>query len=217
MIKLSLTLFVISILLVNCATHSYLDTAQFRDRDYNIDKISLTDNGLSQSEINSISSTKLPSNFPVDLSIILMKDYYIENTIEQVFLQNLVDSLKKSDKIERIMPIPRFLIPQTVSFSKVQELGIRSLTEYVVVFDLNSETLFKIEELINSKVEITSTIDFILVDSKTTAIIAADRLNSSIIYDSQIFKNTNRKKAQEEIFSEQGKIFAQIIKNIFNK
>ncbi|MCB0732439.1 MAG: hypothetical protein KDC88_15555 [Ignavibacteriae bacterium] len=217
MIKLSLTLFVISILLVNCATHSYLDTAQFRDRDYNIDKISLTDNGLSQSEINSISSTKLPSNFPVDLSIILMKDYYIENTIEQVFLQNLVDSLKKSDKIERIMPIPRFLISQTVSFSKVQELGIRSLTEYVVVFDLNSETLFKIEELINSKVEITSTIDFILVDSKTTAIIAADRLNSSIIYDSQIFKNTNRKKAQEEIFSEQGKIFAQIIKNIFNK
>ncbi|MFZ1289693.1 MAG: hypothetical protein WAR79_06370 [Melioribacteraceae bacterium] len=216
-LKLSITLFIISFLLSNCASHSYLETAQFRDRDFNVDKISLTENGLSISEINSISSTKLPANFPVDVSIILMKDYYVDNTLEQIFLKNLVDSLKQSKKIERIVPVPRLLIPQTISFSKIQELGIRSLSEYVVVFDLDSETLFKIEELINSKIEITSTIDFILVDSKTTAIIASDRLNSSIVYDPQIFKNTNQKKAQEEIFSEQGKIFAQIIKNIFNK
>jgi len=217
MVKTSLVLIIMSILLVNCGTHSYLDTAQFRDRDYNVEKVSLTENGLSRTEINTISSTKLPTKFPVDLSIIFMKDYYVDNSMEQIFLKNLVDSLKQSEKIERIIPLPRFLIPQAISFPKIQELGIRSLSEYVVVFDLNSETLYKVEELINSKIEITSTIDFALVDSKTAAIIASDRLNSKIIYDTQIFKNTNKKKAQAELFSEQGKLFSKIIKKIFNQ
>jgi hypothetical protein len=87
----------------------------------------------------------------------------------------------------------------------------------VVVFNINSETFFHIEELINSKIKITSAIDFILVDSKTTAIVAADKLYSSLLYDTQVFKNTNKRKAQEEIFSEQGKAFSKIIAGLFIK
>ncbi|HSR18530.1 MAG TPA: hypothetical protein VLM39_10620 [Ignavibacteriaceae bacterium] len=137
--------------------------------------------------------------------------------MEQIFLKNIVDSLKLSKKIDRLVRLPRFLIPQEISFPKIQELGIRSLTEYVVVFNINSETFFHIEELINSKIEITSAIDFILVDSKTTAIVAADKLYSSLLYDTQIFKDTNKRKAQEEIFSEQGKTFSKIIAGLFIK
>lgn len=211
-----LTLSIISYLFTGCGGYA-LETAKMRERDYNVSKIALTQNGLTQSEINAISQTKYPKEFPVDLSIIVMKDYYVDNSMEQIFLKNIVDSLKTSKKIDRIIPIPRFLIPNEISFPKIQELGIRSLSEYTAVFDINAETFFHIEEILNSKVEITSTIDFILVDSKTTAIVASDRLYSSIIYDGQVFKNTNKRKAQEEIFAEQGKEFSKIISNVFKK
>jgi hypothetical protein len=204
------------LLFTGCGGYA-LETAEIRERDYNVSKVTLTQNGLSQAEINSISQTKYPKEFPVDLSIIVMKDYYVDNSMEQIFLKNIVDSLKLSKKIDRIVPLPRFLIPQEISFPKIQELGIRSLSEYMVVFNIDSETFFHIEELINSKIEITSAIDFILVDSKTTAIVAADKLYSSLLYDTQVFKDTNKRKAQEEIFSEQGKAFSKIIAGLFVK
>jgi len=204
------------LLFTGCGGYA-LETAEIRERDYNVSKVTLTQNGLSQAEINSISQTKYPKEFPVDLSFVVMKDYYVDNSMEQIFLKNIVDSLKLSKKIDRIVPLPRFLIPQEISFPKIQELGIRSLTEYVVVFNINSETFFHIEELINSKIEITSAIDFILVDSKTTAIVAAEKLDSSLLYDTQVFKDTNKRKAQEEIFSEQGKAFSKIIAGLFIK
>lgn len=211
-----LTITIISYLFIGCGGYS-LETAKMRESDYNVSKITLTPNGLTQAEINAISQTKYPKEFPVDLSIIVMKDYYVDNSMEQIFLKNIVDTLKTSKKIDRIIPIPRFLIPNEISFPKIQELGIRSLSEYTAVFNINAETFFHIEEIVNSKVEITSTIDFILVDSKTTAIVASDRLYSSIIYDGQVFKNTNKRKAQEEIFAEQGKEFSKIISNVFKK
>ncbi len=211
-----LAIILFSYLLVGCGGYG-LETAQMRDRDFNVSKITLTQNGLSQSEINSISQTKYPTEFPVDLSIVLMKDYYVDNSMEQIFLKNIVDSLKSSDKIERIIPIPRFIVPSEISFSRIQELGIRSLSEYVAVFNIDTDTFFKIGEIFNSKIEITSTIDFILVDSRTTAIVAADKLHSSIIYDAQVFKNTNKRKAQEELFSEQGSAFSKIISGTFKK
>lgn len=205
-----------SYLLVGCGGYS-LETAQMRDRDFNVSKITLTLNGLTQAEINSISQTKYPTEFPIDFSIVLMKDYYVDNSMEQIFLKNIVDSLKSTDKIDRIVPIPRFLVPNEISFPRIQELGIRSLSEYVAVFKIDTETFFKIENILDSKVEITSTIDFILVDSRTTAIVASDKLHSNIIYDAQIFKNTNKRKAQEEIFAEQGRSFSKIISGIFKK
>lgn len=210
------TFFVFSYFLAGCASYS-LETAEMRDRDFNVNKITLTQNGLSQSEINSISQTKYPTEFPIDFSIVLMKDYYVDNSMEQIFLKNIVDSLKVSDKIDRIVPIPRFLVPKEISFPRIQELGIRSLSEYVAVFNIDTDTFFHIEELINSKIEITSTIDFVLVDSRTTAIVASDKLHSNIIYDTQVFKNTNKRKAQEEIFAEQGRAFSKIISGIFKK
>ncbi len=203
-------------LLTGCASYS-LETAKIRDRDFNVGKITLTQNGLTQSEISSITQTKYPTEFPVDFSIVLMKDYYVDNSMEQIFLKNIVDSLKTSEKIDRIVPIPRFLIPNEISFPRIQELGIRSLSEYVAVFNIDTETFFKVENILDSKIEITSTIDFILVDSRTTAIVASDKLFSSIIYETQIFTNTNKRKAQQEIFAEQGRAFSKIISGIFKK
>lgn len=209
-------IFISSYLFVGCGGYA-LETAQMRDRDLNVSKITLTQNGLTQAEINSISQTKFPTEFPIDFSIVLMKDYYVDNSMEQIFLKNIVDSLKSSDKIDRIVPIPRFLVPTEISFQKIQELGIRSLSEYVAVFKIDTETFFKIENILDSKIEITSAIDFVLVDSRTTAIVASDKLYSNILYDTQVFKNTNKRKAQEELFAEQGRAFSKIISGIFKK
>ena len=215
-IRLFLIVITFTYLFTGCATTS-LQTARMRERSYNVDKITLTPNGLSRAEINSISKTQYPKTFPVDIPILVMKDYYVDNSMEQIFLQNIVDSLKTSKKIDRIVPLPRFLIPAQISFPIIQELGIRSLTEYVAVFNIDAETFYHVEELVNSKIEISSTIDFILVDSKTTAIVASDRLYSTIVYNTQVFKDTNKREAQKKLFAEQGQKLSKVLANIFKK
>jgi hypothetical protein len=82
------------LLFTGCGGYA-LETAR-SERDYNVSKVTLTPNGLTLAEINSISQTKYQKNFPVDLSFFVMKDYYVDNSMEQIFLKNIVDSLKLS-------------------------------------------------------------------------------------------------------------------------
>ena len=192
-----------------------LETAKFRSLSYETNNLTITENGLTQVEINSITQTKPPTRFPVDLSFVTMKDRYVDNSMEQVFLKNIVDSLKGNSKIGRLVPIPGFIIPKSLNIPRLQELGIRTLTEYIIVLNIDSDTFFKIEELINSRVEINSTVEFVVIDSRTTAIVAADRLFSRIEYESQVFKNTNRQKAFEQLYAEQGKLLSKTIADMF--
>lgn len=204
-----------SFLAVSCAQHSAYDTAQFRDREFISDKITLSEGGLTKAQIQAITSTKPPSQFPIDLSIIMIKDRYINNEIEQLFLSQIIEQLKKSENIKRIVPIPKYIIPDKVTFSIIQELGIRTLTEYVVVFILDAESFFRHTKIIETKFEITSAADFIIVDSHTTAILTSDRLFSQTTYQQNLFKVGEKKKAQIEIFTEQGKLLGEILSKLF--
>jgi len=91
--KYIVIVFLILILATGCAKHSAYETARLRDRDYEINAITLTDGGLSESQIKRISSTKLPTSFPVDISIILVKNGYVETDTEQLFVKNVIDAL----------------------------------------------------------------------------------------------------------------------------
>ena len=98
----------------------------------------------------------------------------------------------------------------------IQELGIRTLTEYVIVFIIDEESFFRWTKILETKFEITSAADFIIVDSQTTAILASDRLFSQITYEENLFKVGEKKKAQEEIFSEQGQLLGEKLSRLYS-
>ncbi|MBN1798588.1 MAG: hypothetical protein JW822_08415 [Spirochaetales bacterium] len=200
---------------IGCATHSGYETFQSREREYDVGSIALQDGGLTSDQIEAIRSTKLASDFPVDVSLILIKNGYIEPDQEKILIGQVVDELQKYDKIARVIPVPNFLIPQKINFAKIQELGVRTMSEYVLVLYLDSDTLFKWTVIIETEYEIESIIDFLLVDSQTTAIIATDKLYSTVVYKANIFKPGEREKAEIEIFSEQGQILGQRMRGLF--
>ena len=212
-----LLLFSMSLFVTSCVTHTAYETARFRNRDYRTDRITLTEGGLTSEEIKSITATKPPSNFPVDLALIVVKDRFVKNEIEQLFVSNVIEELKKSEKIDRITPIPRFLLPYQLNFAVIQELGIRTLSEYVIVMVVDGESFFKWTKIAESKFQITSTVDFILVDARTTAILASDRLFSTVFYQENLFKVGEKEKALKEVFGEQGELLGQKLAELFDQ
>ena len=202
--------------IIGCATHSGYETFQSREREYDVTSITLQDGGLNREQIDAITGTKLAVDFPVDVSLILIKNGYIEPDQEKILIGQVVDELQKYEKIGRVIPVPDFLVPQKINFAKIQELGVRTMSEYVLVLYLDAATLFRWTVIIETEYEIESIIDFLLVDSQTTAIIATDKLYSSVLYKANIFKPHEREKAEIEIFSEQGSILGQRMRGLFH-
>lgn len=204
------------VITLGCATHRGYDTFQARESEYTTGSIALQEGGLTAPQIEAIRRTRLSSNYPLDISLILIRSGYIEPDQEKILISSVVEALKKNEKIARVIPIPDFLVPQKINFAKIQELGIRTLSEYVLVLYLDARTLFKWTVIIETEYEIESVIDFLLVDSQTTAIMATDKLYSKVLYKANIFKPHEKEKAQEEIFSEQGDILGLKMKNLFH-
>lgn len=207
----------IAILLFSCApTHQLYGTSQLRQRGMEYKEITLNKEGLTPAQIKAISSTKPPSSFPVDISIIFIKDGYIDSEVENIFAYNIAQELSKSKRIKRITLIPDLLVPDPINFSSIQELGVRSLSEYVLIFDLKAGEVFNWTKIYKTEFEIKSSINFILVDSYTTAILASDKLYSTHKYKEKIFELGERREAQKIIFSEQGKLLAEKIDKLFS-
>jgi phosphoribosyl-dephospho-CoA transferase len=213
--KKILLLGLLAAILPGCATHSGYDTFQARESEYTTGSIALQEGGLTSEQIEAIRRTRLTSDYPVDISLVLIRNGYIDPEQEKILISSVVDRLKKNDKIARVIPVPDFLVPQKINFAKIQELGIRTLSEYVLILYLDARTLFKWTVIIETEYEIESVIDYLLVDSQTTAIMATDKLYSKVLYKENIFKPHEREKAQEEIFSEQGEILGEKMKNLF--
>jgi hypothetical protein len=194
---------------------SSMGSASVRDRDYEINEIMLSPRGLTPEQIRVISSTKLPKSYPVDISILVVKDRGIDTETEYLFLESMMDGIGKSDKIGRIVPIPKLIFPSQLNFTSIQELGIRTLTEYVAIFVLQSESTFRSTKLVESKYKYTSMADFMLVDPQTTAIMASDRIYSENIYEKNLFKTGEEEKAKKELFVSQGRAVGELLANLF--
>jgi hypothetical protein len=204
------------ITIASCATHSGYETFQAREKEYDVSSIALQEGGLTSEQIESIKCTELAADFPIDISLILIKNGYIESDREKILIGQLIGELQKYEKIARVIPVPAFLIPQKIDFAKIQELGIRTMSEYVLILYVNAETLFKWTVILETEYEIESIVDFLLVDSQTTAIIATDKLYSSVLYRANIFKPGEKEKAEGEIFSEQAEILGRKMRGLFN-
>lgn len=126
-----------------------------------------------------------------------------------MFAYDLVQELKKSSKIGRVTLLPAFLIPEQVSFSTIQELGVRALSEYVLVFYWDASEFFRWTAIAVGKYEVDSTVSFIVVDSGTSAMLTADRLHSTEQYTENLFKIGEQERAQKGIFSQQAKLLGR--------
>ena len=208
---------VLAMLFTGCATHQSYDTSQFRDREISTEKIALDKDGLSLEQIKMISSTKPPNRFPVDIAIIVVTEGYLNSEIENTFTFEIVNELKSFKKIDRITIIPKFLLPNQVNFNTIQELGVRSLSEYTLVLHLNASDLFNWTQIIKSQFEAHSDVNYILVDSFTSAMLTSDKLFSKQVYNTNLFEINEKRKAQKQLFSEQGKLLSSKIKALFNR
>jgi hypothetical protein len=196
------------ILFSGCAAHSTYDMAEFRTRDVEYSNIAMDKDGLTKEQIDAIISTKPPKSFPVDISIIVMRSGYLDSRDLDDFTYNVVSQLKKSDKIDRVTLIPNYLVPRPIDFNAIQELGVRSLSEYVIVFNIDSSQFFSWTKIIETKYEIKSAINYIFVDSFTAAMLAADKLSSTQEYKTKIFSIGERRKARKELYTQQAKELA---------
>ena len=213
--RVVLVVFVV-LLFAGCATSDRMGSAEFRERDYTVGKVTLSPQGLTPSQIRTITSTTLPASYPIDFSLIVVKDHYVSPELEYLFTSSIVDEIQKSEKIARVVPIPKLIFPRELTFTAIQELGIRTLTGYVAIFVLDTDSAFKYTKILESEYNITSAVDFLLVDPQTTASMASDKIFSEIIYKENIFKTGEKEKAQKEIFTEQGKEVGELLVELFN-
>jgi len=219
MFKLFLSL-VFVMILGSCASNRSSETASFKYKPYNIDmqNIALNPNGLSAEQIKVISATKPPKDFPVDVAIIFISNGYIASDLKEELQYGVIEELKKSNEIERITIIPNFIVPRNLSFASIQELGIRSLSEIVIIFNMDSNSIYQQFNLFSAdKIKITSKIDYMIIDSQTSAILTTEKLYSEKIYDEKIFKQNENRKAIKNIISDQTKILGNSINILFQK
>ena len=162
--------------LCGCAGHQSYDTAQLREREFRAEGVTIDVEGLSPAQISSISATRPPASLPVDIALMLVKESRIPIEMEELLLLNVIANVQGTPAVQRVTPIPRLLRPVSFTWAAIQELGIRTLSEYVVILSVDSERLMKWTKILDTKFEITSRIDFMVVDSRTTAVVGTDRL-----------------------------------------
>ncbi len=117
--------------------------------------------------------------------------------------------------VEKFVPIPRIFIPRTLTFDVIQDLGIRSLCEYTLIFYSNANDSVTFSQFIQGEFTFESDIEFSLIDNQTTAIIASDRLYSSVVKKHQFLSNSAMKEAEEEIFTLQAKLLSEKLNALF--
>lgn len=208
--------FIIALISITaCGVQSY--GTKIIERKIHSSKIAPDKNGLSQKQIEVITATKPPESFPVDIAIVILKNGNVDPQVEDVFTHGVIQNFSKSKIIKRVTLIPDFLVPESVNFNAIQELGIRSLSEYVIIFNLNGPELFHWTNMIENKSEIKSSVNFIIVDSFTSAILTSDKLFSTQVYYENIVKVGEQRNAQKILFAEQAKILSKKIDILFSK
>jgi hypothetical protein len=214
MIKLVCVLIAIGAL-CGCGGHSTYDTAELRGREYGASGATIDVAGLTAEQIKAIAATRPPAALPIDIALMLAKESRIPGDMEELLLANVIANVKGTAAVKRVTPIPRLLMPTSFSFPAIQELGIRTLSEYVVILSVESDRLMKWTRILDTKFELTSRIDFMVVDSRTTAVVGTDRLSSVIVYEDDLFKAGEEKRAQNEIFAEQGVLLGEKLAALF--
>jgi len=217
MVKKFLLLIVLFTFLFGCSSapkESY-NTFSSRGSGYNDTNVTISDKGLNKEQIANILSTKFPPKNTVSIAVIFLYKYitYGANNKELSFY--IMNQGKKINNVEKFVPIPRIFIPQRLTFDIVQDLGIRSLCEYTLIFYSSSNKTMTFSQWVKGEFKFESDIEFSLIDNQTTAIIASDRLYSYTIKKTQFLNDKDIEEAEDEIFKLQAELLAEKMNALF--
>ena len=175
----------------------------------------ISDKGLSREQIENILSTKFPPDHTVSIAIMFLYRFNTYSPNNDGLSFYIMEQGKNINKVEKFVPIHRVFVPQRITFELIQDLGIRSLCEYTLIFYSYSNRSMTFSQWLSGEFKFESDIEFSLIDNRTTAIIASDRLKSSTIKKGRSVKDIE--EAEKEIYTLQAALLAEKLNDLFSK
>ncbi|MCL1929144.1 MAG: hypothetical protein FWG07_10190 [Treponema sp.] len=218
---ISLTFFLFSCTSVSRSYDSFASDAEAefsefrRERNNSETNFTISDKGLNREQIDTILSTKFPPEHTVSMAIMFLYRFNTYSPNNDGLSFYIMDQGKNINKIEKFVPIHRVFVPQRITFELIQDLGIRSLCEYTLIFYSYSNRSMTFSQWLSGEFKFESDIEFSLIDNRTTAIIASDRLKSSIIKKGR--SNKDIEEAEKEIYALQATLLAEKLNDLFSK
>jgi hypothetical protein len=207
----------LSLIFIGCAmSPASYDSFSYRRSDFNEGSVTISEKGLDKDAIKNILATEFPPENAVSIAVIFLYSYNSYNGNNNGLSYYIMNEGKNINSVEKFVPIPRIFIPQKLTFDTIQELGIRSLCEYTLIFYNNSNKSMTFSQFIRGEFKFESDIEFFLIDNQTTAIIASDRLYSSIIKALQLLSDKDIEEAENEIYTLQAKLLTEKLNKLFN-
>ena len=207
---------ILSLIFFGCAiAPSSYDSFSYRESGFTETGVTISEKGLSRDQINSILTTKFPPENSVSIAIIFLYRYNSYNANNTGLSYYIMNQGKNIGNVEKFVPIPRIFIPQKLTFDVIQDLGIRSLCEYTLIFYNNSSKTMTFSQWIRGEFKFESDIEYSLIDNQTTAIIASDRLYSSLIKKRQMLSDKDIEEAEDEIYTLQAELLTKNLNNLF--
>ena len=207
-----------SLLLYGCAAApSSYDSFSYRENSFTETNITISEKGLSREEIKNILATKFPPENSVSLAVIFLYRYNSYSANNNGLSYYIMGQGRNINNVEKFVPIPRIFIPQKLTFDVIQDLGIRSLCEYTLIFYNTSNKTMTFSQWIKGEFKFESDIEYSLIDNQTTAIIASDRLYSSVIKKRQLLSDKDIEEAESELYTLQAELLAEKMNMIFKK
>jgi hypothetical protein len=217
MLRKYIVLIVLFMLFFGCASapKEAYNSFSSRGSGYNETSVTISEKGLNKEQIANILSTKFPPKNTVSVAVIFLYRYFTYSANNKELSFYIMDQGKKINNVEKFVPIPRIFIPQKLTFDIVQDLGIRSLCEYTLIFYNSSNKTMTFSQWIKGEFKFESNIEFSLIDNQTTAIIASDRLYSSTVKKTQFLSDKDIEEAEDEIFTLQAELLAEKMNALF--
>jgi hypothetical protein len=202
-------------LLASCATamRSY-DTTGFRDTSMNASNIAVGEGGLSADRIASILATRFPPKEPVSVSIFYMAGRPYDSDYDPMLA--IVAKLRNLSFVERIVIVPNILFSRAMSIDVIQQIGIRSLSEYSIVFFGDARNIFFTHKSPLGTYVVSSTLEFMVIDNRTTAIIATDKLFSEFDTTFELFSDKAYRESLEKTYDIQSQTLQAKLKELFD-
>jgi hypothetical protein len=208
----------LSLFLLSCAAApSSYDSFYSRETDFNETSVTISEKGLSKEQIDSILSTNFPPQNTVSLAVIFLYSYNSYSRNNNGLSYYIMNNGRNVNSVEKFVPVPRIFIPQKLTFDIIQDLGIRSLCEYTLIFYNSSKRTMTFSQWIRGEFKFESDIEYSLIDNQTTAIIASDRLYSSVIKKRESLSQKDIEEAEDEIYTLQAGLLVEKLNRLFSR
>jgi len=212
------SLFPLLIIILSCANApATYDSFSYRESDFNITNVTVSDRGLSLEQISSILSTQFPPENDVSIAVIFLSTFNSRSVNVNSFPYYVMNIGQNISGVEKLVPIPRIFIPRNLTFDIIQDLGIRSLCEYTLIFYNSSGRSMTFSQMLRGEYRFESDIEFSLIDNQTTAIIATDRLYTNIIWRRENWQSTDMDEAEHEVYTLQAALLIEKLNQLFTQ